>query len=243
MTRVISWFSCGAASAVATKLALAEFDEVIIAYTLVCQEHKDNMRFLADCEKWFGQKITGLMSEHYDGDIFKCFPGSYIRTPSESKCSSYLKKDVREKFQQPTDKQILGFTAEERERIDRFIDRNNGVDFYPILYDKGLTKADCKAMVERAGIDLPVMYRLGYHNNNCIGCVKGGMGYWNKIRVDFPDAFKKMAAFERSKKYTILKDENGPICLDELEPWRGRFNDDQPPSCGLFCLAAEQEYK
>ena len=31
------------------------------------------------------------------------------------------------------------------------------------------------------------MYDLGYPNNNCIGCIKGGMGYWNRIRKDFPD--------------------------------------------------------
>ena len=32
---------------------------------------------------------------------------------------------------------------------------------------------------------------MGYNNNNCIGCIKGGMGYWNKIRVDFPEVFEK----------------------------------------------------
>ncbi len=37
------------------------------------------------------------------------------------------------------------------------------------------------------------MYDLGYPNNNCIGCVKGGMGYWNKIRKDFPEVFQKRA--------------------------------------------------
>ena len=36
----------------------------------------------------------------------------------------------------------------------------------------------------------PLMYDLGYPNNNCIGCVKGGMGYWNHIRKDFPEVFE-----------------------------------------------------
>ena len=51
-TRVICWFSCGAASAVATKLALQMYKdhEIIIAYTEVIEEHPDNKRFLADCE-------------------------------------------------------------------------------------------------------------------------------------------------------------------------------------------------
>ena len=55
MSRTISWFSCGAASAVATKLALAESD-VTIVYCEVVEEHPDNKRFLKDCEEWFGQE-------------------------------------------------------------------------------------------------------------------------------------------------------------------------------------------
>jgi len=41
MSRVISWFSCGAASAVATKLALKKYsgEEILIVYTEVIEEH------------------------------------------------------------------------------------------------------------------------------------------------------------------------------------------------------------
>ncbi len=39
-----------------------------------------------------------------------------------------------------------------------------------------------------------MMYRLGYVNNNWVGGWKGGMGYWNKIRVDFPDVFAEAVA-------------------------------------------------
>ena len=58
--RIVCWFSCGAASAVATKLAIAENAgklPLIIAYTEVKEEHPDNKRFLKECEKWFGQEI------------------------------------------------------------------------------------------------------------------------------------------------------------------------------------------
>jgi len=44
--RVICWFSCGAASAVATKLAISALKdsahEVIVAYCEVKEEHADN---------------------------------------------------------------------------------------------------------------------------------------------------------------------------------------------------------
>ena len=62
------------------------------------------------------------------------------------------------------------------------------------------------------------MYDLGYPNNNCIGCIKGGMGYWNKIRTDFPDVFEHRAKLEKELGFSILKDSHGnPVFLDELE--------------------------
>lgn len=86
------------------------------------------------------------------------------------------------------------------------------------------------------------MYKLGYRNNNCVGCVKGGQGYWNKIRVDFPDAFNRMAEFEREKGYTVLKNKEGPLYLDELNPHAGRYPKEIEIQCGIFCEMAEKEY-
>ena len=80
-----------------------------------------------------------------------------------------------------------------------------------------------------------MMYRLGYNNNNCIGCVKGGMGYWNKIRVDFPDRFLRMAQTERLVNHAVNTDKNGPVFLDELDPNRGNFKTDAPGDCGFTC--------
>ena len=50
--RVISWFSCGAASAVATILAAIKYGEIEAVYCRVVEEHEDNLRFLNDftCE-------------------------------------------------------------------------------------------------------------------------------------------------------------------------------------------------
>ena len=99
-------------------------------------------------------------------------------------------------------------------------------------------------MVERAGIEIPEMYKLGYRNNNCIGCVKGGMGYWNKIRVDFPEHFKRMADFEKRKGYTVLKEPktSQPLYLHDLDPNRGRYPKEPDIECGIACYAAESEY-
>jgi 3'-phosphoadenosine 5'-phosphosulfate sulfotransferase (PAPS reductase)/FAD synthetase len=237
--RTVCWFSCGAASAVATKIALASTKgEIIIAYTEVMEEHPDNKRFLKDCEKWFGQEILILGNDKYERSIYKVFEKNYIRTPKGAPCTRSLKKQVRQRFERIDDKQVFGYTAEEQTRLDRFIDANSDVNIWCPLIDKGLTKEDCLAMLENANIQLPEMYRLGYHNNNCIGCVKGGMGYWNKIKVDFPEAFDKMAKLERFKKQTIFKDRY----LDELKPDDGNYPQEQSIECSIFCQMAEEDY-
>lgn len=242
--RTISWFSCGAASAVATKLAITSGQEITIAYCEVREEHDDNKRFLKDCEKWFGQEIIILRNEFYEGSIFNVFEKNFMRTPNGSPCTRSLKKHVRQKFEGLRDRQVFGYTAEEQDRYNLFVDGNNEVDVWPILIERGLTKSDCLAMVENAGIELPEMYKLGYRNNNCVGCVKGGMGYWNKIRVDFPDEFKRMADFEKKKGYTVLKEHNGdPIYLHDLDENRGYYPQEIEIQCGIFCSMAEGDYK
>ena len=108
------------------------------------------------------------------------------------------------------------------------------------LIDNQLSKKDCIALIAESRIEIPTMYKLGYKNNNCVGCVKGGIGYWNKIRVDFPDVFKRMAKVERELKRTICKDQskknNGErIYLDELSPNMGNYKTEPNISCGIMC--------
>lgn len=272
MSRIVSWFSCGAASAVATKLALSMGEPVIIAYCEVAEEHSDNKRFLNDCQEWFGQEIIVLRNEKYHGSIYEVFQKTrFLKGPSGARCTGELKKNMRKQFELPNDRQIFGYTVEEEHRLDRFIDANNDVDVIAPLIEQGLTKNDCLAMVERAGIELPEMYKLGYHNNNCIGCVKGETGYWNKIRVDFPEQYQRMNNMEKllgrsvckidmktvKKKYPQIYAELGepPLKTDKggATYWRptldllpedaGNYPEELEVQCGIFCELAEGEYR
>ena len=73
------------------------------------------------------------------------------------------------------------------------------------------------------------MYDMGYRNNNCVGCIRGGMGYWNKIRVDFPEVFARRAKQEREIGHSCI---NG-VFLDELDPTRGNINDEVMEDCTI----------
>lgn len=202
MSRRISWFSCGAASAVATKLGSPD----LIAYCEVAEEHPDNIRFLMDCENWFEKQIQILGNDKYGRSIYQVFASTrYLVGNGGARCTQELKKRVREAFQRPDDIHIMGYTVEEQDRYDRFIDANNLHCEAPLI-DAGLTKPDCLAIVQDAGIDLPTMYKLGYNNNNCRGCVKAtGPGYWMAIKRDFPDFFDSMSQMERQLGRSVVQ--------------------------------------
>lgn len=251
-SRIVCQFSCGAASAVATKLALAQYSathEVMIVNAFLKEEHEDNRRFASDCERWFGQQLNVLRDEKYGASTFEVFKRKqYLKGRYGAPCSGALKRDVLDKIKRPDDVIVFGYTMEEEWRLDDFRERNPDLLVIAPLIDAGLGKSDCKAMVQRAGIVLPFMYLLGYDNANCIGCVKGGEGYWRAIREDFPEYFEAMCLLqdEIGPGSWFLRYRSGPK-KDERFPLRDLppgpiIRNEGLPSCSFFCEMAEQEY-
>jgi 3'-phosphoadenosine 5'-phosphosulfate sulfotransferase (PAPS reductase)/FAD synthetase len=237
--RTVVWFSCGVTSAVAAKIACTDRQNTVVAYCDTGSEHPDNARFLSDVSAWIGRPIDILRSTKYT-DIWDVFLRTrYLSGVRGARCTTELKKMVRRDFQRLDDEQVFGFDAAEGRRVERFREHNPEVNLWAPLFDRGISKSDCLAIIDSAGIAIPEMYRLGYRNNNCIGCPKGQAGYWNKVRVDFPDVFARMAKVERQLDVAICKTEAGGvrrrIFLDELEPWRGRYKSEPPVGCGLTC--------
>lgn len=250
--RIVCQFSCGAASAVVTKIAIAKYGkthDVQIINAFLLEEHADNRRFANDCSRWFGRTITMLRDEKYGASTVQVFKRKqYLKGPMGAPCSRALKRDVLDAWRQPNDIMVFGYTVEEVDRLDDFRERNPDRPVLAPLIDAGLSKDDCKAMVERAGIKLPAMYLLGYDNANCIGCVKGGEGYWRAIREDFPENFEAICLLqdEIGPGSWFLRFRSGPrigqrFPLRELPAGEARRNEGLP-SCSFFCEAAEQEY-
>jgi 3'-phosphoadenosine 5'-phosphosulfate sulfotransferase (PAPS reductase)/FAD synthetase len=248
MSRVLAWFSCGDPSAVAAKLAVEKYgDAVEVVYTdTLAYEHVDNLRFMRDVEKWIGRDIKILRSKQYR-DIYDVFDRTgWLIGVRGARCTTELKRQVRRAYERDGDIQVFGLCndKEDRHRIPRMEKENPGVQFDWLLFNLGLTKRDCHRMVREAGIELPMMYRLGYKNNNCIGCVKGQAGYWNKIRVDFPEAFDRMAKQERKMDVAINKSYAGDalrkrVFLDELPPDAGRYEVEPDIECGVLCVTGQ----
>ncbi len=243
--RTLIWFSCGAASAVAAKIACDKYPKAEVLYCdTLAYEHEDNARFLRDVSTWIQRDIKILSSKKYR-DIFDVFEKTgWLVGVGGARCTMELKRNVRRDYQREGDLHIFGLTCDEQERIGRFERQNPGLDLEWVLDEADVDKTACYRILQEAGIDLPAMYKLGYNNNNCIGCVKGQMGYWNKIRVDFPEAFYRMAKVERSMDVAICKSYKGDgkrkrVFLDELDPEAGRSVPLPDIECGVLCVTPE----
>ena len=237
--RVLGWYSHGATSAAMAKLLVSQYPdcEIVNCSSTMANEHPDNARFMADVSRWIGKDVVQLYSEKYK-DIYDVFDKTgWLVGVGGARCTQELKRHVRECYQQVGDIHCFGFTADEPERVERFKRDNPELYLLFPLLDNNLSKQDCLNMLMQAGIKLPAMYELGYKNNNCIGCVKGGKGYWNKIRVDFPEVFGRMVQQERMMSARIFKD----VYLDELPLNTGNYSSELELECGVACGVTTNE--
>lgn len=234
----VCWISAGISSFIAGYLA-GDVDEWI--YIDISDQHPDSLRFICDVEKIIKKKITILKSQEFDSveEVIKKY--KYVNSPYGAPCTGMLKKAVRKKWEnehlnyQLT--YVWGMDMEEKKRAESIV--KNFPEFkheFPLI-DRHLSKQDAHALAERIGIRRPIMYDMGYHNNNCIGCLKGGKGYWNKIRKDFPTVFQSRARLEREIGHSCI---NGTF-LDELDPDAGRMEKEIMQDCGIMCYLVLNE--
>jgi hypothetical protein len=247
--RAVFWFSCGDASAVNTKLGIAEYGathDIRVCRCIVPEEHPDNDRFASDCEKWFGQEIINLRSKDYASCEDVWTRERYMSGVGGARCTVEMKKAVRWDFErewQP-DIQGFGYTSDETGRVERFRAQNPDVNVVSLLVKNGLDKEACHAIVRRAGLISSEMYRLGFPNANCIGCVNAqSPRYWNRTRRLFPEVFAARATLSRELGARLVKLTSGDrerVYLDELDPALDEGDEGPAAECSLLCYSAEQ---
>lgn len=230
----VCWFSTGISSFVACYLA-QDVDEII--YTHVANQHPDSLRFLHDCEELLGRKITILQSDRYKDVDDVIERTRCINFVNGAPCTKLLKRDVRKKWEREHPDHhiyVWGYDRNETRRAERIQKAMSDYEHEFPLIENNMSKEDAHGLANRLGLKRPVMYDLGYMNNNCLGCVKGSAGYWNKIRVDFPEVFERRARQEREIGHSCIKG----IFLDELDPNQGNMKQEVMEECGIFCELA-----
>lgn len=241
---IACWFSCGAASAVAAKLTLERFSKEHTVYVVnspVDEEDEDNRRFLKDCQAWLGVEIIYAVKESvgHTSAVKVWEKERFMSSPYGAPCTKILKKEARYEFQirAKIDKHVLGFTSDEQDRHNRFINTETD-QVIPVLIEAGITKKDCFRILKDAGISLPAIYSKGFPNANCIGCVKSSSPrYWNLVRKEYPDVFYARAEQSRRIGCKLVRVHGKRMFLDELPSEvldlrrKVRLNND----CGVFC--------
>jgi len=237
--RKVSWYSCGAASAVATKLSNPD----IIAYCETGSEHEDNKRFMADCGEWFGKEITILKSEKYTDTWDVWEKRKYLSGIAGAPCTGELKVKPRLAFELPDDIHVFGYTADGPDvtRAKALVEHWPHLTCEFPLIERGLNKQACLAMVEDAGIQPPITYSWGFPNANCKVCVKAtSPSYWALVRKCYPDDFKRMAELSRKLGSRLARVEGERVFIDEV-PADHPTTKPIAPDCDFLCSIAEQE--
>lgn len=240
--KIVVWFSCGAASAIAAKRTIEKYgdtNEVVIVNNPIKEEDDDNQRFLKDVEKWLGVTIQSAVNSKYKSCSCVEVWGDrqYMSGVAGAPCTLELKKKARYEWEikNRPDWTVMGFTKEEKHRFDRFQLNERPASIY-ILEDT--TKAECFLELTNSGIKLPLAYtELGMPNANCIGCVKTqSPTYWNHIRKIRADVFNERAKQSREIGCKLVRVKGKRIFLDELDPnAKGGKMKDLNFECGIFC--------
>lgn len=232
----VLWFSAGVSSAIVAYLCRNELDRII--YQHIDDQDKDSLRFLHDVEILIGRKIEVRQSPYCSVENV-CTQFRFLVSAKGAKCTDILKRRERKLWELENPgrhKYYWGYDCDEAKRVTQLEENMPHFDHCFPLVERNLIKEDAHAMMKSLKVKRPRLYDMGYQNNNCKCCLKGGMGYHNRMRKDFPDDFVARARLERKLGHTILKRaDDSRLYLDELDPKAGR---DEPlicEECGIMC--------
>jgi hypothetical protein len=215
----------------------------VLAYCETGAEHPDNERFLADLVRWYNRPIERLRSERYASTWDVWEQRRYLAGIDGALCTVELKIMPRIAWQMPTDIHVFGYTADAGDvgRAKRLRETYFEMQIRTPLIDSGINKAGTLAMIERAGIALPVLYGQGFANNNCIPCVKAtSPNYCANVRKWYPELFDRMAALARSLDVRLCRINDERRFIDEI-PADWPTTDAIAPNCDFLCHIAEQD--
>lgn len=214
--------SGGSGSAVAWHRCLTAFsaERVVPVFADTETEDPDLYRFLNDCEKLFGQKLTRLNCGKDIWDVF--IESRMMRIMSAGgacKASVELKqKPLDNHFaESDCDAVAVGLGPDEPERMLRIIKRLYPVPvLFPLCAIPELHYCDVGRCIESLGLKPAALYADGFIHNNCGGtCVLAGISQWAAVCKLYPDKFayaeQREQEFTEATGFTILRDRRGGI--------------------------------
>lgn len=214
MSEVIVAISGGKASAWCADWALKNYpkENVILYFNDTKWEHKDLYRFLEDLEKYFNHKITFDSDGRSPEKLF--YDNRALANNRMPFCSRILKAERLQKFYQDGDTLIFGIGADESQRASRLVSVYQTVAVktgkwlklkFPLI-SENITKEQIDTFLSEAGIEEPLLYRLGFLHNNCSGgCVRAGKKHWKLLYEKLPEVYANRERVEEEMREYLGK--------------------------------------
>ena len=152
-------------------------------------------------------------------------------------------------FEENGDVNVFGYTADpsDAKRAERLEGEFLPGCFATPLIERHITKANCLALLDGAGIKQPRTYAMGFPNANCLkyGCSKSqSPAYWALYRKYFPERFNRTAALARKLgvMLAVMREEKGEdgkriVIRDFIDNIPADFPTTEAiaPTCDLLC--------
>jgi hypothetical protein len=212
MRRVVVGFSGGVTSAWCAGWALRTYprEEVILMWHDTKEEHPDTYRFIHEMAAALDMPITERSDGRSVTQVFR--DEGFLGNNQNSMCSRILKQDQGNLFIRELKDagyevvKVVGMSAKEPKRVARqaALALEGGFTLRMPMIETDTTKQEAVDWVLSIGVKPSAMYCWSEHAN-CVGCVKGGMAYWQAVAKHAPEVFAQRVALEEEFGHGILR--------------------------------------
>ncbi|MDF9491385.1 hypothetical protein P5772_02355 [Bacillus cereus] len=209
----IVFYSGGIGSWYAAKRVIDKYgtENVILLFSDTLIEDEDLYRFLDETSNDFGVKITRIEDGRTPWEVFKDV--RWLGNSRLAQCSHLLKQKTAEKwvkdnFQPDECVLYLGIDWTEEHRTKSPVKNWSPYKVeFPMCEEPYLTKEEMLNELDRKGIEIPRLYKMGFSHNNCGGmCVRAGQAHFINLLKTMPDRFEWLEKYEKEMQEYLDRD-------------------------------------
>ena len=201
-------------------------DNCVLLFADTHTEDEDLYRFLKETVAFLGINLVTLDNNGENiWDVFtrRRFMGNSRVDPcSETLKRKPLDKWVREHYTPDNSVRVVGIGPHEAHRLVRI---KAAFAPWPVsapLIDEPHTKEQIAAVLDKAGIEPPRLYEMGFPHNNCGGfCVKTGQRQMALLLKELPEKYR-WHELQQEKLFKLIGKRHGTIRITvdgELQYW------------------------
>ncbi|HLG26516.1 MAG TPA: hypothetical protein VI423_01890 [Paenisporosarcina sp.] len=209
----IVFYSGGIGSWMTAKRVIAQHgkENVILLFTDTLIEDEDLYRFINETVKEMDVQYEYIADGRTPWEVFKDV--KYLGNSRLAQCSHVLKQKPADKWIKANYKPdecllYLGIDWSEAHRVKS--PTKNWLPYtvlFPMCEEPYLTKQDMLDELQRLGIEIPKLYKLGFSHNNCGGgCVRAGQGHFVNLLKQLPFVYQEWEVNEQQMRDFLDKD-------------------------------------